>query len=55
MGFAEYEVTVYDNRNQKQGHMMVSADSAKEAKTKAREILVKQGVDYKKLSAKGYW
>lgn len=53
--FAEYEVTVYDDKNRVKGHVMVSASSAKEAKAKARETLVKQGVDYKKLSAKGYW
>ena len=55
MGFAEYEVTVYNHQNQKQGHIMVSADNAVDAKAKARETLVKQGVDYKKLTAKGYW
>jgi len=34
---------------------MVSADTSKEAKVKAREELVRKGVDYRKLTAKGYW
>jgi|AntRauTorckE5430_2_1112549.scaffolds.fasta_scaffold42794_1 hypothetical protein len=53
--FAEYEVTVYNGSKRPAGRIMVSADTAKEAKVKAREKLVKQGVEYTKLTAKGYW
>lgn len=53
-GFAEYEVTVTES-NGRTGKIMVSAGSAKEAKVKAREVLVRQGIEYRKLSAKGYW
>lgn len=53
-GFAEYEVTVTEASG-RTGKIMVSADNAKEAKVKAREILLDQGIEYRKLSAKGYW
>ena len=54
-GFALYEVTVYNGSKRPAGHLHIDASSAKEAKVKAREKLVEQGVEYKKLTAKGYW
>lgn len=53
-GFSEYEVTVTETNGAK-GKIVVSADNAKEAKQRARELLEQQGINYRKLSAKGYW
>lgn len=53
--FALYEVTVYNGSKRPAGHMHVDASTAKEAKVKAREELVKQGVEYTRLTAKGIW